>query len=314
MCPCLSATDDVDDRLDLRCPDGNISLDGLIAIRDQCPVLKKVLLPDSVWPKFLRLHHPDDAASHESMILLAFVRGVLPRITLPVHRYMMAGSDIAPDATKQYLADIQEKWMFAPDPSKRNRLSRTFRGRVAELQFAAHLEDLGHRVIGMEATGHNADIETISDSGQTAFEVKALGQADEDFFMQMGAINGKSFADSVSLPEPMNYLLARVYEAALQLCSTSGKRRKAIVIVDQISWRRFKVQLKNDWIDWTNPKFIGGERDWGNVISLLKQPPQTLRELGEVIHTLGALEIFQQNHKFEFLSEKKIPFRGKPAA
>jgi hypothetical protein len=44
-CSCLSATDDVDERRDA---DGNIPLDAFIALRDRCPALKNILLPDNV--------------------------------------------------------------------------------------------------------------------------------------------------------------------------------------------------------------------------------------------------------------------------
>lgn len=242
-CQCLSETVDFDDRLDMRDPDGHISLDGLIAVRSRCPALKSVLLPESIWPQFLQWHrHPDDAAAHASMILLAFVRGVLPRITLPIHRYLMAGSEIGPNVTCQYRNDIQEKWMFKKDPVERNKVARIYRGRLAELQFATHLEGLGHRIIGMEATGHNVDIETLSEAGQEAFELKAFGQADEDFIMQMGAMNGEPSGGSVSLPRPVNYLLLRVYEAALQLGSASARRKTAVVVIDELSASNFNLR------------------------------------------------------------------------
>lgn len=163
-CSCLSDTDDVDD---LRDTDGNIPLDAFIALRYRCPALKKILLPDNVWQEFLHWHqHPDDVASHASVVLLAFVRGVLPRITAPIHRYLMFGDEIATTATRQYVTDLRETWMFHPDPGTRNRLSRTFRGRIIELQVAARLEDNGHRIVGMEATRRGPDIETTSTAGR----------------------------------------------------------------------------------------------------------------------------------------------------
>lgn len=134
---------------------------------------RKSSLPDNVWQKFLHWHQPpDDVASHASVVLLAFIRGVLPRITAPIHRYLMSGDDIAPTATRQYVTDLRETWMLHSDPGTRNRLSRTFRGRVIELQVVARREDHGHLIVGREATRQGPDIETTSTSGATAFEVK----------------------------------------------------------------------------------------------------------------------------------------------
>lgn len=101
----------------LRDPDGNIPLNGFIALRDRCPALKKILLPDAVWRDFLQWHQKcDEVAWHTSAIVLAFVRGVLPRITLPIHDYLLTGDEIAGNARLQYVKDLTEKWMFHSDP------------------------------------------------------------------------------------------------------------------------------------------------------------------------------------------------------
>jgi hypothetical protein len=175
-CPCLSATDNIEYERDA---DGNIPLEAFIAMRARCSALKKILIPEGIWREHLQWHQKgDEVASLASAVLLAFIRGVLHRITSPVHSYLMAGDEIAAHSTRQYVRDLKEKWMFHPDPVTRNRLFRTFRGRYTELQVAAWLEDRGHFITGMEALRPGPDIETASPEGQSAYEVKCLGQSD----------------------------------------------------------------------------------------------------------------------------------------
>jgi hypothetical protein len=62
--------------------------------------------------------------------------------------------------------------MFDADPLGRHQLSRIFRGRLIELQFASWLESQSHTVVGLEATRSAADaagpdIQALSASGQT---------------------------------------------------------------------------------------------------------------------------------------------------
>ncbi len=254
-CQCLSATDNVESVRDAR---GHIPLEAFIALRDRCPALKKILLPDNIWQEFVRWHqHPDEVAGHASVVLVAFIRGYLHRITVPIHRYVMRGDDIAQNATRQYVTDLREKWMFHADPATRNRLCRTFRGRVIELQVAAWLEDHGHLIVGMEATRQGPDIETTASEVQTAFEVKSFGQADKDFLVLLHAMQNGPSGGAVSLPEPINYLLFRVYEAARQLRRATGQKT-AIVVIEELAWYgRFDMQLEQDWINWANPRFLG---------------------------------------------------------
>lgn len=70
------------------------------------------------------------------------MRGLLPWVTSPVHRYVMESVNVRADASKQYLQDLQENWMLESTPIRRHQLSRQFRSRLAELQFAEWLEML----------------------------------------------------------------------------------------------------------------------------------------------------------------------------
>ena len=74
----------------------------------------------------------------------------------------MPGTRMRSNGSSQYIADLEEKRMFDADPSERHRLSRIFRGRLVELQFASNLEHQSHVIVGLEAHGAGPDIETIN--------------------------------------------------------------------------------------------------------------------------------------------------------
>jgi hypothetical protein len=93
-----------------------------------------------------------------------------------------------------------------------------FLGRLAELQFAEWLEELGWKIVGLEALRTGSDIEAEThDAVRGGFEVKLIGTEDTDFKLILQSLAGKIVADSVSPYAAVNYLLFRVYEAAKQL-------------------------------------------------------------------------------------------------
>jgi hypothetical protein len=137
--------------------------------------------------------------------------------------------------------------------------------------------------------------------------VKFFGQEDQDFLVLLNAMQNGPSGGAISLPEPVNYLLFRVYEAARQLRQATGKRT-AIVVIDEIGWHRFDMQLKHDWIDWTNPQFLGHSCEWERLLSLQKQPTGLPAILGATIRELDRLQIFRQDHAFEFQLAKEVTF------
>lgn len=94
-------------------PDGSDALLGVFArIRDECPALKQILVPDTLWPKFQKWNaRPTDEARHWSVLLLALKRGHLERITSPIHKYLLASG--LPLRT-QYSQDLRERATHAP--------------------------------------------------------------------------------------------------------------------------------------------------------------------------------------------------------
>jgi hypothetical protein len=307
-CPCFSATEDIEM---VREPDCSIPLADFIELRDRCLVLRDILLPDEIWPAFIEWHKKgDDEASHASVVLLAFRRGFLPKVTGPIHRYLMSSTGIRSTTSKQYVKDLRERWMFDPDPIERNCLSRIFRGRLIELQFAAWLESQSHEIAGMEAYRKGPDIETVSADGATSFEVKFFGVEDGDFRVLLRSMSGDGPAGgAVSLYEPVNYMLLRLYQAAMQLRGAGG-RKTVVIVIDDTGWWRFKMQFRGNWIDWDNPKFIGlNECEWRPLLSLLKDPSPLPEALGSTIREVDSLRIYRQDSAFEFRLEKAVDYQ-----
>src|SRR5262245_16217755 len=61
-CACVTARSDP----------GPIAIVNLESIRDDCPALHSLFLPDDTWPEFKAWHaQPDEVALHRSMLLLA---------------------------------------------------------------------------------------------------------------------------------------------------------------------------------------------------------------------------------------------------
>ena len=252
-CECMAATNDVEM---VREVGGRIPLQEFTALRVKCPALREILIPDQIWPQFRDWHIlPDAVASHSSIVLLAFRRGFLPQVTGPIHRHLMSSAGgILPSVSNQYVKDLREKWVLDANPVRRNQLSRTFRGRLIELQFASWLESRAHAIVGLEATRKGPDIETCSESGRAyAFEVKFIGMEDGDFGVLLSSIGGTPAGGLVSPYQAINYLLLRVYEAAHQLKSAIGTKC-VVVVIDELAWHRFDVQIRKGWIDWERPQ------------------------------------------------------------
>lgn len=197
--------------------------------------------------------------------------------------------------------------MFREDPLERHRLSRVFRGRLVELQFASWLESQRHTIIGLEAIRKGSDIETLAPDGTVnAFEVKFIGLEDTDFATILRSMGGAPAGGAISAYNPVNYLLFRVYEAARQLKSHSG-RKTVVVIIEELAWYRFDPQVRKDWIDWNEPRFLFPDAEWQEFLSLQEvRYPDIKSDLRDTIHAIDSIKIFRQNHVFEFSIQKDI--------
>ena len=79
-------------------------------IRKQCPALRKVLVPEAIWPQYQEACNAlPDKARHRSIFLLALERGYLDRITSPIHRYLLTNDKPKNQLTNQYRQDRTSK-------------------------------------------------------------------------------------------------------------------------------------------------------------------------------------------------------------
>jgi hypothetical protein len=281
-------------------------------IRENCPALHSLFLPDDVWTDFKAWHsEPDRVAAHRSMLLLALQRGHLARLTGPIHRYLIESDAMRSDVRLQYVRDMRERWMLDGDPLERHRKSRRFTGRIVELQLAEWLEAQDWVIVGLEALREGPDIEARSASGtDTAFEVKSIGTEDGDFEITLRSLaegpTGGPFSPYVAI----NYLLFRAYEAAKQLARFDGYRI-AVVVIDEVTWWRFDFQLKNSWIDWSNPSFLNNDPAWETfLVEQESRYPQIRTELPAVIKAVDAIWIMKRSYGYGYRLEYEIQTRS----
>ncbi len=238
---------------------GSSLLNTFAAVRERCPAINQLLVPDEIWPKFHNWHlWSDGEAHHESTLLLALDRGYLSSITSPMHRFLLESGRINSRVRKQYINDLQENWIDDSDSLERHKKFKTFQGRVAELQCAEWLERMGWEISGLEAFREGGpDIEAKNArGGLTAFEAKFIGQDDRGFAtVRQGFREGVAY-ESRSPYLAANYLLYQVYKSAKQLQGSDATARIALIVIDGPTWHTFKTQLKDGWIDWENPTFM----------------------------------------------------------
>lgn len=235
---------------------GSSFLDIFAAVREECPALKELLVPDEIWPKFHNWHlWSDDEAYHESTLIHALEGGYLSSITSPVHRYLLESSRINPRVRKQYIKDLRENWIEYIDPLERHEKFKIFQGRVVELQCAEWLERMSWEISDLEAfQGGSPDIEAKSAGGDlTAFEVKFIGQDNGGFDSVLQGFREGVAYERRSPYCAVNYLLFQIYRSAKQLQRSAASTRIAVVVIDDLTWDNFQIQLKDGWIDWRAP-------------------------------------------------------------
>lgn len=260
-------------------------------IREQCPVIKQLLIPAKNWEAFKTFEAGKrDEALHASKLVVALLNGDLGRITLPIHKFLFNQDGPKAELMNQYREDLQERWMFAHDEISRHQKGRIFDGRVVELQIAEWLEKRGWVITGLEALGCTTDIECVRPiSHESSVEVKFIGQRDEEFQQVVNALAGRPAGGLGSGNVGCNYLLLRLYEAASQL-RTVDRRRIAVVVIDQSAYTFLSIPLENNWINWAAPTFLEAGLDWTDFLTEQRNRYPTIEsDLGQ---TIGSLHEF----------------------
>jgi len=218
-------------------------------VRNKCDALK-LMVPDENLDCFLKwdkcCSSENNKAFHRSTIMLALKRGYLDRITSPIHRFNTNNKPF----TKSYQNALAEKWMMAKSTVKRHQEFRIFMGKLIELKFAEWLSNNKWKIDDLEAwTDKNPDVTATNAIGhKTIFEIKYIGQDDDDFKMVVNSLQGANSASSFSGYAGFNYVLFRIYEAAKQLekYNTVGSDRKSVaIVIDTMAWPNLKSAFNN---------------------------------------------------------------------
>lgn len=268
-------------------------LEELTRVREACPALKRIFVPDDVWPDFearvKELIAKPDTMRHNAIAYYALDRGTLGAMCSPIHRYLLDG-----DIPKAHvdLGALLENWIQKEKHIEKHRRSKSFMGKLVELLYIEHLGSQGYKVLALDAVERGpSDAVVEKDGKRQSLEVKYLGVDDDSFEAIV-----KSVADDKPTPHvgdlygSINYVVFRVYEAAKQLQKTPKEGRRVAFVIDDQTLHTVELQLKskNKWIDWSaaklydnagakSKKFIDDQR--GDYPDLDKELASVIREL-----------------------------------
>lgn len=278
-------------------------------LRDNCPALNQILIPDSHWDNFKNaaVESANDA-HHKPMLFLAYQRGYLNRLTSPIHQFLLSGKNIRSDVTMQYKQDLVEKWMSKNDVYKRQEISRIYHGKLSEIIIAKMLAQSDWLITNLEAWGGGVDIECISKLGkQHAIEVKYIGQEDNSFNSVVKSLKGEDSTYSMSPYSSVNFLIFKIYTAAQQLLSLSCRKIVCIVISSESWFERFEIPLKEKWIKWDSPNFFNNDLVWNQFLYEKTQHfPNIEKDLSDVIRSLDEIWIMRADH---FIYTKQFEYK-----
>ncbi|GJL50219.1 MAG: hypothetical protein NPIRA01_14460 [Nitrospirales bacterium] len=277
--------------------------DSFATVRQNCPALREVLLPDTAWQlASKRMDELSDPSKHRSYLLLAYEHGVLAKITAPIHRFLLIDAHPHNNFTKQYRKDLQERWIIESDPTKRHERYRRFFGKLVELLVCQTLTEREWTVTGLEALGACADIIAVSPENMAnSLSVKYIGQSTYDFEQNLSTLVGGPTIGVGSPYDAINYLLFRIYEAAYQLQNFSTPKI-AIIVIDAMTWHVFEEPLESQWVCWTQPAFCRGSCNWDNFLQKqYGRYPTIRRDLSDIVRTLNRIFVFEMNSQYEFV-------------
>jgi hypothetical protein len=197
-----------------------------------------------------------------------------------VHKYLLIDGKPMASLKKYYKNSLMEDWIIKnKDILPRHQKSKGYLGKIIELQVAEWLEEEGWIISGLEALCNESDIEAISPNGiDCAFEIKYLGQDDEEFLHYIENCGGNYCPQAAS-----NFLIFRAYGAANQLTKLNNNNVKIILIViSNSAWNSLKFSITDNLIDWGFPKFTwpdtkcGKNNCYADCIKFLENCPNEI--------------------------------------
>ena len=265
-------------------------------LREACQALR-MSIPEGIVNEHRAFTTADlDDANHASVPFLAYRRGRLLAFTEALHELAIEAGGFRREVTTQYRRDLQETWLLEKDSISRFKKSRNYLSRLTELEFALWLRKELWRLNQLELYGGNFDIEANSpEQVATAFEVKFLAQREVVFELNRAAFQTTT-AGHLGVYSPVDYLVFRLFEAAVKLKESSARRIAVAIVSDyQIS---YQIPLSENWVDWKRPKFL--RRDTEIDEFLAKQyaaNPGLDADMESAIPLLGEIWIMHYNAK-----------------
>lgn len=265
-------------------------LEELERVRHECPALGRILIPDDAWPKFETrvkeaLENPD-TVGHNAVAYYALDRGTLGAMCSPIHRYLLDGDIPRPRVD---LGALQEEWLRKKTEIKKHQRSKSFMGKLVELLYIEHLESKGYRIVALDAVERGlSDAVVERERKRQSLEVKYLGQDDDTFEAIVESLKTGPTPQTGDLKGSINYVVFRIYEAAKQLQATAKEGRHVAFVIDDLTLHTVGLQLKNNWINWSDAKLYNdaGEKAKAFVDEKRKEYPDLDKELAAVIREL----------------------------
>ena len=289
------------------------ALDQFAAMRNSCPALREILVPDDVWPSFREAHaSAPEGVPHASLVFLAFQEGYLGAITGPIHRFLLDEDGRPRNIDLNYLADLRELWMLRDDEVRRHEKGRGYRGKLTELQLADTLRADGWSVQGLAALGEQIDVSAIdARGGEHYIEVKFVGQETEDFKSNAAALRNEGGDIWLDMPASHNYLTTRAFEGARQLKRAGVPPKRVVCLaIGSRPWRYLSELVHGvREINWQAPELMEchEKSSWHEHFDALRgDMPEIVDSLSETILAANELWIYSIGNRFEFVRERAV--------
>jgi len=273
-------------------------LDNFLQIREKCPAIKEVFIPEYFICEFIDTVK-NNKSRDDFMSLIAFEDGYLKNITRPVHKFLL---DESGNKKPNVKIKLLESWIinYQTSTERNHKAKQQFLGPFHELLFADWLDENGYEIKDLQALGAKSDVmaENRKEKYTVNFEVKYIGY--EEWFYDK--LNNKNKSFSPCLLWQHDFLLYVAYEAAKQL-SRLSRGFKVITILLQNS-----EHYDLDWIDWHSPHFHCIKRpfiDMGKFKSL-----NITNEVIQIFKQIDEIWFFKANYNFTYDFIKRIPIKN----